>query len=211
MFKTRPHFSYLSFEFGKVTNRQKTAVITVNDVIRKVRQTRRWHFFVLTGRPPNGGDLLAPPPHHQRGLVEEELWVDEVLEEPARVVVVASSSGRSGERGSPPLPAEPRGTKPGAEKNMFQLFCLPPAASWGITQWGWVGFPVQLEIFRSSGGAKVCSDHRLRAPPAYTAQWLTLHQHRANDRCRNRCKFLNIDSLSHRLVVGLLIKAIQTL
>ena len=29
--------------------------------------------------------------------------------------------------------------------------------------------------------------------------------------CRNRCKFLNIDSLSHRLVVGLLIKAIQTL
>ena len=32
-----------------------------------------------------------------------------------------------------------------------------------------------------------------------------------NGRCRNRCKFLNIDSLSHRLVVGLLIKAIQTL
>ena len=31
------------------------------------------------------------------------------------------------------------------------------------------------------------------------------------DKCRNRCKFLNIDSLSHRLVVGLLIKAIQTL
>ena len=30
-------------------------------------------------------------------------------------------------------------------------------------------------------------------------------------RCRNRCKFLDIDSLSHRLVVGLLIKAIQTL
>ena len=29
--------------------------------------------------------------------------------------------------------------------------------------------------------------------------------------CRNRCKFLNIDSLSHRLVVGLFIKAIQTL
>ena len=28
---------------------------------------------------------------------------------------------------------------------------------------------------------------------------------------RNRCKFLDIDSLSHRLVVGLLIKAIQTL
>ena len=33
----------------------------------------------------------------------------------------------------------------------------------------------------------------------------------ANSYCRNRCKFLNIDSLSHRLVVGLLIKAIQTL
>ena len=34
---------------------------------------------------------------------------------------------------------------------------------------------------------------------------------RNNKACRNRCKFLNIDSLSHRLVVGLLIKAIQTL
>ena len=32
-----------------------------------------------------------------------------------------------------------------------------------------------------------------------------------HDWCRNRCKFLDIDSLSHRLVVGLLIKAIQTL
>ena len=34
---------------------------------------------------------------------------------------------------------------------------------------------------------------------------------RAHTCCRNRCKFLNIDSLPHRLVVGLLIKAIQTL
>ena len=34
----------------------------------------------------------------------------------------------------------------------------------------------------SAGGAKGCSDHRFRAPPAgYTAQLLTLHQHRANN------------------------------
>ena len=29
--------------------------------------------------------------------------------------------------------------------------------------------------------AKGCSDHRFRAPLAYTAQLLTLHQHRANN------------------------------
>ena len=33
----------------------------------------------------------------------------------------------------------------------------------------------------SAGGAKGCSDHRFCAPPAYTAQLLTLHQHRANN------------------------------
>ena len=36
----------------------------------------------------------------------------------------------------------------------------------------------------SAGGAKGCSDHRFRAPPAYTAQLLTLHQHRANNQYR---------------------------
>ena len=36
----------------------------------------------------------------------------------------------------------------------------------------------------SAGGAKGLSDHRFRAPPAYTAQLLTLHQHRANNQYR---------------------------
>ena len=36
----------------------------------------------------------------------------------------------------------------------------------------------------SAGGAKGCSDHRFRAPPAYTAQLLTLYQHRANNQYR---------------------------
>ena len=33
----------------------------------------------------------------------------------------------------------------------------------------------------SADGAKGCSDHRFRAPPAYTVQLLTLHQQRANN------------------------------
>ena len=37
----------------------------------------------------------------------------------------------------------------------------------------------QPSLTSSSGGAKGFSDHRFRAPPAYTAQLLTLHQHRA--------------------------------
>ena len=36
----------------------------------------------------------------------------------------------------------------------------------------------------SAGGAKGCSDHKFRAPPTYTAQLLTLHQHRANNQYR---------------------------
>ena len=37
----------------------------------------------------------------------------------------------------------------------------------------------------SAGGAnKGCSDHRFRAPPAYTAQLLTLHRYRANNQYR---------------------------
>ena len=39
-------------------------------------------------------------------------------------------------------------------------------------------------ITSSAGGAMGCSDHRFRAPPAYTAQLLTLHQHRANNQYR---------------------------
>ena len=33
----------------------------------------------------------------------------------------------------------------------------------------------------SACGAKGCSDHRFRAPPAYTSHLLALHQHRANN------------------------------
>ena len=37
------------------------------------------------------------------------------------------------------------------------------------------------EIYQEFQGAKGCSDHRFCAPPAYTAQLQTLHQHRANN------------------------------
>ena len=40
------------------------------------------------------------------------------------------------------------------------------------------------DMTSSTGGAKGCSDHRFRAPPAFTAQLLTLHQHRANNQYR---------------------------
>ena len=39
-------------------------------------------------------------------------------------------------------------------------------------------------ITLSAGGAKGCSDHRFCAPPAYTDQLLTLHQHRDNNQYR---------------------------
>ena len=39
----------------------------------------------------------------------------------------------------------------------------------------------QPSLTSSAGGAKGCSDHRFRAPLAYTAQLPTLHQHRANN------------------------------
>ena len=42
----------------------------------------------------------------------------------------------------------------------------------------------QPSLTSSAGGAKGFSDHRFRAPPAYTAQLLTLHQHRANNQYR---------------------------
>ena len=44
-------------------------------------------------------------------------------------------------------------------------------------------FQPSCDIFRRSC-AKGCSDHRFRAPPACTAQLLTLHQHRANNQYR---------------------------
>ena len=42
----------------------------------------------------------------------------------------------------------------------------------------------QPSLTSSAGGAKGCSDHRFRAPPAYTAKLPTLHQHRANNQYR---------------------------
>ena len=42
----------------------------------------------------------------------------------------------------------------------------------------------QPSLTSSAGGAKGCSEHRFRAPPAYTAQLPTLHQRRANNQYR---------------------------
>ena len=42
----------------------------------------------------------------------------------------------------------------------------------------------QPSLTSSTGGSKGFSDHRFCAPPAYTAQLLTLHQHRANNQYR---------------------------
>ena len=42
----------------------------------------------------------------------------------------------------------------------------------------------QPSLTSSSDGAKGFSDNRFRAPPAYTAQLPTLHQHRANNQYR---------------------------
>ena len=56
-----------------------------------------------------------------------------------------------------------------------------------------------------------CNCRVVEIPPMTV--WIQAHANHVDlfGFCRNRCKFLNIDSLSHRLVVGLLIKAIQTL
>ena len=42
----------------------------------------------------------------------------------------------------------------------------------------------QPSLTSSAGGVKGCSDHRFRAPPAYTAQLVTLNQHRATNQYR---------------------------
>ena len=52
-------------------------------------------------------------------------------------------------------------------------------------------FQSRYDIFCRSG-AKGCSDHRFRAPPAYSAQLLTLHQHRANNQYRAADQILPI-------------------
>ena len=63
-----------------------------------------------------------------------------------------------------------------------------PADPRGITWGDLLGFPTQLDIFHRYG-AKGCSDHSgFRAPSAYTAQLLTLHQRRANNQDRMAIK-----------------------
>ena len=42
-------------------------------------------------------------------------------------------------------------------------------------------FPTLLDIVRRTG-AKRCSNHMFRGPPAYPAQLLTLHRHRADSK-----------------------------
>ena len=42
----------------------------------------------------------------------------------------------------------------------------------------------QPSLTSSAGGVKSFSDHKFCAPPTYTAQLLTLHQHRANNQYR---------------------------
>ena len=49
-----------------------------------------------------------------------------------------------------------------------------------LTYGGQPGFPTQLDNF-SRSGAKGCSDHRFRAPPAYSVQLITLYQYKANN------------------------------
>ena len=44
----------------------------------------------------------------------------------------------------------------------------------------------QPSLTSSAGGAKGYSDHRFRAPPAYTVQLPTLYQHRANNRSKRK-------------------------
>ena len=115
-------------------------------------------------------------------------------------------------RGHMRWPSNPSRSGPVAE-NVEQVIVLintggsdlPPAQERKINTWGGsivfgefddrIFFCYGVVLFRGKGGGPLILEQ-----PAWHLP-----------RCRNRCKFLNIDSLSHRLVVGLLIKAIQTL
>ena len=57
----------------------------------------------------------------------------------------------------------------------------------------------QPSLTSSAGGAKGCSDHRLRAPPAYTSQLPTLHQHRASNQYRTANQIQPIKGLAATL------------
>ena len=72
--------------------------------------------------------------------------------------------------------------KLGYKSKLFFFFY--PADPRGITSRE-VDRDFQPSLTSSAGVARGCSDHRFRAPPAYTAsQLLTLHQHRANNQYR---------------------------
>ena len=47
-----------------------------------------------------------------------------------------------------------------------------------------------------TSGAIGCLDHRFRASPAYTARLLALHQHRANNKCRDAARNQSSESTS---------------
>ena len=64
------------------------------------------------------------------------------------------------------------------------FFCFLPADPREITLGREVDQEFQPSLTSSTGGAKGCSDNSFHAPPAHTAQLLTLHQHRANNQYR---------------------------
>ena len=65
----------------------------------------------------------------------------------------------------------------------FILFCFNLLTQEGSDREVYQEFQHSYDIVRRSG-AKGCSDHRFRAPPAYTTQLLALHQHRAKNQYR---------------------------
>ena len=71
-------------------------------------------------------------------------------------------------------------------RNLFlliQISPIPYLTHEGLHREVYQEFQPSYDIFRRSS-AKGCSDHRFRAPPAYTAQLPTLHRHRANNQYR---------------------------
>ena len=66
-------------------------------------------------------------------------------------------------------------------KHCYNCFILPIQE--GSQRKVYQEFQTSYDIF-SRSGAKGCSDHRFHVPSAYTAQLLTLHQHRAKKQYR---------------------------
>ena len=71
---------------------------------------------------------------------------------------------------------------PGLERHIQQTFFILLTHE-GSHRMVYQGFQRSHDLFRKSG-VKGCLGHRFRAPPAYTARLLTLHQHRANNQYR---------------------------